>query len=327
MTRKPSDTDLQPDDFQKRNLQENASYRYSDDEQGTDWAYLVAGSLFVAAGGYLIYRGITAYGETDDGFYDNRSRINGVQVRESVTVNKPVSELYGYWRNLENLGNIMTHLESVRELGGERSRWVANGPLGTSIEWDAVITDDRQDELIAWRSVENADVPNEGAVRFSKTGRNGASTQVLVSLTYHPPGGQLGAVIAKLFGEEPAQQISDDLTRFKREMESGTLRGAARAQSQGTQSQGVQSQGTAPQSQMLGHEEGTPSLGVPGSSSDLRSDNVAKDPLHTQGDAIPTPESDISASRDKNDKGAGELAKTPEGALPPQTSGNTSEKN
>ena len=298
-------------------LDTNGSYRRGDggDSQGADWAYLVAGTLFAAAGGYLIYRGLTAYGETDDGFYDNRHRINSVEVRESVTVDKPVEELYGYWRDLENLGSLMTHLESVRELGGERSRWVARGPLGTSVEWDAVITDDRQNELIAWRSVENADVPNEGAVRFSKTGRNGEHTQVLVSLTYHPPGGQLGAAVAKLFGEEPAQQISDDLKRFKREMESGAISTSQR------------------QSPLLASEEGTPSLGVPGSSSGLRSDNLKKDPIHTEGSALPTPEGDTlkSTGQPRSEAtgyaDAGELAKKPEGALPPEASGDVSEKN
>ena len=314
MTRKPSETYLQ-NDVQSRDLRDNASYR-SAERGGTDWAYLVSGALFAAAGGYLIYRGVTAYGKTNDGFYDNRSRINGVQVRESVTVNKPVSELYSYWRDLENLGSLMTHLERVRDLGGGRSRWTATGPLNTDITWDAVITDDRQDELIAWRSVEHADVPNEGAVRFSPTGRNGEHTQVLVSLTYHPPGGPLGAAVAKLFGEEPAQQISDDLKRFKREMESGAIRSH---------------QGEASQSQMLGHAEGTPSLGVPGSSSGLRSDNLEKDPIHTDGDAIPTPTSDSLTGR-ANSEATGyadtdELVKKPEGALPPEASGDTSKKN
>ncbi len=326
MTRKPSETYLQNDSFQNRDIEENASYHSSGKGQSADWTFLVAGSLFSAAGGYLIYRGITAYGETDDGFYDNRSRINGVQVRESATVEKSASELYKYWRDLENLGSIMTHLERVRELGGERSRWVANGPLGTSVEWDAVITDDRQNELIAWRSVENADVPNEGAVRFSPTGRNNEHTEVIVSLTYHPPGGQLGAAVAKLFGEEPAQQISDDLARFKREMESGTIGGAAGSLTS------TKSQSQTSRSPILGHEEGTPSLGVPGSSSGLRSDNVEKDPIHTDGDAIPTPEGDNLNARRANSEATGyadtdELVKKPEGALPPKASGDTSKKN
>ena len=281
MKRNPSDTrtNLQGDQSRQQNAYRHSGYEGSgygsSSQEGIDWTFLVAGTLFAAAGGYLIYRGITAYGDTNDGFYDERTRFGGVQVRESVTVDKPASELYSYWRNLENLGSLMTHLESVRELGGERSRWVAKGPLGSSIEWDAVITDDRPDELVAWRSVENAQVPNEGAVRFSPTGRNGERTQVLVSLTYHPPGGQLGAAVAKLFGEEPAQQISDDLRRFKREMESGTLRGTPSG---------------SRQSAILGHEEGTPSLGVPGSSSGLRSDNLEKDPIHTEGNAIPSPD-------------------------------------
>ena len=237
-----------------------------------DWAYMLAGTLFVAAGGYLIFRGAT--GGPEAGSVQGERTGSGVQVRESVTVDKPASELYRYWRNLENVGRTMTHLETVRELNDKRSQWVAKGPLGSSVTWDALITDDREDELIAWRSVDDSDIPNEGAVRFSPTGRDQQQTEVLVSLTYHPPGGALGAAVAKLFGGEPAQQISDDLGRFKREMESGAL-----------SSQDY----SARQSATSRREEDAPPLGVPGSSSGLRTDNLQKNELQTKDEALPAP--------------------------------------
>ena len=315
-----------------RSIPSNAE-QTSNQNQGVDWTYLVAGTLFAAAGGYLVYRGITAYGETNSGYYDKRDSINNVEVKERITVDKPVGELYGYWRNLENLGSIMTHLETVRELGGERSRWVAKGPLGTDIEWDAVITDDRQDELIAWRSVEGADIPNEGAVRFSPAGRNNESTEVIVSLTYHPPGGQLGAAVAKLLGQEPAQQIRGDLKRFKDEVESGKVN----TSSYQTTSNSVSS--TAQNSPMLGHEAGTPSLGVPGSSSGLRTDNVATG--NTSMDSLGTSEdkevlsSDTPKGNTLSEQPHGEATgyadkdklTTKSQGISTKKSGNTSQKN
>ncbi|ADI13280.1 cyclase/dehydrase [Truepera radiovictrix DSM 17093] len=198
--------------------------RYDDDDGDTNWTYVVTGTLFIAAGAYLIYKGLSSDDEDHTYTYDTRSekqsRGKGVQVRESIVVNKPVSELYAYWRKLENLPRIMSHLESVTEMG-TRSHWKAKGPLGMSPEWDATITDERKDETISWRSLEGSEVPNEGTVRFIK--RGDSSTEILVSLTYHPPLGPVGAAVAKLFGEEPSQQIRDDLQNFKQSVESGSL--------------------------------------------------------------------------------------------------------
>ncbi len=151
---------------------------------------------------------------------------HAIHVSKSVTVDRPVGEVFRYWRNLENLPHSMSHLESVRVLPNGRSRWTAKGPVGSKVEWDAETLVERQDEIISWRSVEGADVPNEGTVRFKDLG--GRRTEVKVSLTYHPPGGAVGAAIVKLFGEEPGRQVEADLQRFKRAFESGgALRHAA----------------------------------------------------------------------------------------------------
>ncbi len=146
----------------------------------------------------------------------------GVKVEKSLTINRPAEELYRFWRNLENLPRVMSHLESVTEYDGNRSHWVAKAPAGTTVEWDAEITEDRPNELIAWRSLEGADVSNSGSVRFMHaTGKRG--TIVMVEIDYGPPGGLLGAAVAKLFGEEPAQQVNDDLRRFKQVVETGEV--------------------------------------------------------------------------------------------------------
>jgi uncharacterized membrane protein len=116
----------------------------------------------------------------------------------------------------------MDHLESVRILDGKRSHWVAKAPLGTSVEWDAEIINEEANELIGWRSLEGADVPNAGSVRF-RPAPGGRGTEVRVNLEYNPPTGKLGAAFAKLLGEEPERQVEEDLRRFKQWMEAGEI--------------------------------------------------------------------------------------------------------
>ncbi|MGH9766451.1 MAG: SRPBCC family protein [Blastocatellia bacterium] len=146
------------------------------------------------------------------------AEINGIRVEKSVIVSRDRSDLYHFWRNFRNLPQIMNHLEEVRELSQTRSHWVAKAPVGTKVEWDAEVTHDQENELIAWRSLEGATVANAGSVRFLHFAEH--ETEVRVSLEYNPPGGRLGAFIASIFGENPEQQITEDLARFKQMMES-----------------------------------------------------------------------------------------------------------
>ena len=145
-----------------------------------------------------------------------------IKVEKTVTINKPQDELYNFWHNFENLPQFMNHLKLVKVIDEKRSHWVAKAPLGTSVEWDANIIEDQKNELISWSSVKDADIENSGFVRFTKApGDRG--TEVKVVILYQPPGGKIGAAIAKLFGEEPKQQIGDDLNRFKMIMETGEI--------------------------------------------------------------------------------------------------------
>jgi len=145
-----------------------------------------------------------------------------VQVDKCITVNRSADDCYRYWREFENLPRFMKHLESVQTTSDNRSRWVAKGPAGTSIEWDAEVTADQPGEFIAWHSLQGADVENAGTVRFERA-PGGRGTIVRIELQYRPPGGTAGATIAKLFGEEPSQQIDEDLRRFKQLMETGEI--------------------------------------------------------------------------------------------------------
>lgn len=201
------------------------------DHSGRDWLMVSAATLLGAMGGYLLYQSLSSGGMEGNSKRKRRfDRGKGIEVNKSITVQKPVEELYGYWRELENLPRIMSHLESVKNLGTGRSHWIAKAPAGMKVEWNASITQDRPNELLAWRAAQGADVPNEGIVRFRD---RGTYTDIHVSLRYLLPGGALGAAVAKLFGEEPAQQIDDDLRHFKEEIESGQINTSAYRQPSG----------------------------------------------------------------------------------------------
>jgi uncharacterized membrane protein len=144
-------------------------------------------------------------------------RGEGIKVEKRVVVNRPVEEVYAFWRNFENLPRFMDHLESVTVLDETRSHWVAKAPAGTRVEWDASIHNEIENELIAWRSLEGADINHAGSVHFMPAGQGG--TDVRVVLSYEPPAGKVGVALAKLLGEEPSQQVEDDLRRFKQVME------------------------------------------------------------------------------------------------------------
>jgi len=151
-----------------------------------------------------------------------RRAPRGVRVEQVVTINKPVEEVYRFWRNFENLPRFMRHLESVRVLDDRRSRWQAKGPAGTSVQWNAEILQEIEHEWIAWRSLPGSDVVNHGSVRFRRApGARG--TELRVQLEYEPPAGAFGRGIAWLFGEEPDRQIREDLRRFKQLMETGEI--------------------------------------------------------------------------------------------------------
>jgi uncharacterized membrane protein len=149
-----------------------------------------------------------------------RPRRHGIRVRKAITIDRSPAELYRFWRNIENLPRFMAHLESVRELDQRRSYWKVRAPLGTTVEWTAEIVEDRPDELISWRSVEGAQVPNSGVVRFVPA-PGGRGAEVHFEISYSPPAGLVGTAIATLFGKEPGRQVDGDLRRLKQMLEAG----------------------------------------------------------------------------------------------------------
>jgi uncharacterized membrane protein len=216
------------------------------------WLSLVGGSSLVAygltrrnssgfglaaLGGSLLWRGATGHCPMYQTLGVNTSERGhlkgtgsragvpyelGIRVDQEIEIHKSPEQLYAFWRQLENLPRFMDHLECVKVVNDRLSHWVARGPAGFNVEWDAEIVNDVPNELIGWRSLEGSEVENGGSVRFDPV-QDGASTIVRVSLQYNPPAGQLGAWVARMFGENPNRTIGEDLARFKELMETGTV--------------------------------------------------------------------------------------------------------
>jgi uncharacterized membrane protein len=228
-----------PDDAQDARVRSGRNI--SDTER---WVSMAAGALMAAyglsrrrtsglalagAGAMLFRRGWTSHCDVYQALglntagtgEDTRRALGGaagVIVEESVTINRPISELYRFWRNLENLPKFMSHLESVERITDTLSRWRAKGPAGTTVEWNAEIINEVPDQVIGWKSIENSDVVSAGSVNFDEVGPG--RTRVRVRLQYSPPGGKLGDSVARLMGRDAATEIRQDLDRFKQLIES-----------------------------------------------------------------------------------------------------------
>jgi uncharacterized membrane protein len=193
-----------------------------------------AGIALALLGGDLVRRGITGHSyfyeamgvrtapkgqgaETTSVPYEL-----GIRVDKAITIAKPREEVFRFFRDFSNLPRFMKHLASVRETGEGRSHWVAKGPAGRPVEWDAVVHNEIPNELIAWRSLPGADVDSAGSVWFRDAPGN-RGTEVKVELQYNPPAGVLGAAFAALWGEEPGQQVQEDLHGLKQVLEIGEI--------------------------------------------------------------------------------------------------------
>lgn len=202
-----------------------------------------AGTGMSIVGAALLHRGISGYcslfhamgiNTHDQGASTNqlgRRKVEtgqATKIRRSIEINRPPAELYRFWRSFENLPRIMSHVESIQTINERLSHWVVRTiPGGPSVEWDAEIINDIENERIGWRSLNGADVDNAGSVEFEPTG-DGLRTRMTVTLQYAPPAGRIGTAIAKLAGEDPERKIAEDLQRFKETMESGAHSGSLR---------------------------------------------------------------------------------------------------
>jgi uncharacterized membrane protein len=182
----------------------------------------------LVAGASLIARGAAGFCPVNYAIGRERRRddtrralggARGIHLHDSITIDRPVSEVFQYWRNLENLPRFMPHIRRVTPLDRMRSHWVVQGPAGTEVEWDAEINNEIVDELIAWRSLPGADVASAGSVHFTPAGAG--RTRLEVTMQYDPPAGKLGASLAWLVGQSPSRQLRADLERLKQALDGG----------------------------------------------------------------------------------------------------------
>jgi uncharacterized membrane protein len=194
----------------------------------------VGGTLLSILGGAMLFRGATGHCHmyqaagintsrnepigTQKSPYNRRPLSGRIHVTESVTIDRPANVVYTFWKNFENFPQFMEHVESVRKNPDDTWHWKAKAPLGTSVEWDARVTSDVEDQRIGWQSVDGSDIPNSGVVEFEGTSDN--KTEVKVTMIYEAPGGKIGEWVAWALGEEPSVQVAEDLQRFKELMES-----------------------------------------------------------------------------------------------------------
>lgn len=194
----------------------------------------VGGLVLAGLGGALLYRGMTgqchlyrAIGA--DTAHEERGAVtsvpaqSGVHVEEAITIERSPQELFAFWRDYANLPKFMSDIESVTATGskGNTSHWVAKGPLGTKVEWDAEIHNETPGEMIAWRST-GGQVETAGSVHFVRA-TGGRGTEVRVNQKFNPPGGKIGATVAKIFGRDPASETRETLRQFKMLMEAGEI--------------------------------------------------------------------------------------------------------
>lgn len=150
----------------------------------------------------------------------------GAIVGRSVTIDRPRSEIYAFWRDFANLSGLMDNIERIDVIDNLRSHWVVKAPAGKTVEWDSIVTEDEPDRLIAWQAVEGSDIRNSGRVEFLEAAP-GRGTIVRATITYDPPAGFLGEIIAKLFQREPNVQVRRDLRRLKQFLETGEVTSSA----------------------------------------------------------------------------------------------------
>lgn len=180
------------------------------------------GIALMAVGGMLYYRGKSGHCDLYQALGVNTAHDEGVTIKHAITIGRPRRDVYDYWRNLDNLPTFMRHVESVKQTGDRLSHWTAKGPAGISIEWDAEVTEDIPGEKISWRSVDGADIANEGSVTFTEApGDRG--TELRLRITYRPPGGEAGQAVARITNYINSQQVDEDLKRFKQVMETGEV--------------------------------------------------------------------------------------------------------
>ncbi|MCC2643500.1 MAG: Cyclase/dehydrase [Nitrospira sp.] len=193
----------------------------------------LTGGIAALLGIALVHRAVSgycaAYGamgintqENNDTSSLGRRKVRSdraVKVEQSITIQRPAQDLYRFWRQLDNLPKVMSHVRSVQPINDHLSHWIVDTmPGAPTVEWDAEIINEVEHERIGWRTLHGAAVEHTGSVAFEPL-EDGRSSRVTVTLQYDPPAGPIGAAVANLLGQDPGRKIKEDLARFKETME------------------------------------------------------------------------------------------------------------
>jgi uncharacterized membrane protein len=171
----------------------------------------VFGRLYNLGGWVLLFRTITNKPlKRSLGLNDDRSAIT---INRSMQIDVPVEEVYEFWNNFTNFPKFMENITEVKDKGDGHYHWVAKGPAGVPVEWDAVVTENEPNKRIAWESVPASEVKTVGSVDFEKV--KDGTTQVNVHMSYTPPAGVLGHAVAQLFGQDPESAMIEDMNRMR----------------------------------------------------------------------------------------------------------------
>jgi uncharacterized membrane protein len=184
------------------------------------WKGGVRGAAAGIAGAGLLARSLTNMEFKE--LVGVRHGSRGIHIQKTIHIAAPVEKVYEFWANYENFPRFMRHLKEVRETGPGRSHWIASGPGGVAVEWDAEITEVTPMRVLAWSGVPGSAVENTGNVRFDSNAHNG--TRLTIQLSYQPPAGAMGHALAKLFGSDPKRAMDEDLVRLKSLLEVGKTR-------------------------------------------------------------------------------------------------------
>lgn len=189
-----------------------AFYASMRNESPWRWASAAAGTVLLTRA--IVNKGFRQIFGAGDGCV--------VDFDKAVHVDAPLEEVFSFWSKFENFPRFMTHLKEVRDLGNGRSHWVAEGPGGISIPWDAEITQFDRNKLLAWKSVPGSPIRTQGSVRFDR--EPDGRTRLTIRMSYCPPAGVFGHAVACLFGSDPKSEIDEDMVRLKSLIEIGKTR-------------------------------------------------------------------------------------------------------
>jgi len=194
-----------------------------------DWPGLALSVI----GGALFYRGFSGHSYVYQGFGISTKKrqlaervsvphLQGVKMEKVLTIERPQQELYQHWRHFEHLPSFMNEVQEIKIIDEIHSHWVVKAPVGKNLEWDAEIINEKENELLAWRSLPGSAIAHAGSVHFLPA-PGGRGTEVRVVMEYIPPAGRLGRLIAKILGKEPEIQMREGLRHFKQMMEAGEI--------------------------------------------------------------------------------------------------------